>query len=95
MAEERDDPVPTDDPRQTETSDQNAEDSHPGTSPAAGRAGDGGPSPDAPDTSHEQEGDPDRRPGTPERRAEKRGRRSSPYAQQTMRTDRTHPLGWG
>ena len=65
MAEERDDPVPTDDPRQTETSDQNAEDSHPGTSPAAGRAGDGAPSPDAPDTSHEQEGDPGQATGNP------------------------------
>ena len=57
MAEERDDPVPTDDPRQTETSDQNAGESHPGTSPGTDEAGDGGPAPDAPSTSHEQEGD--------------------------------------
>jgi hypothetical protein len=54
MAEERDDPVPTDDPRQSETSDQNAEESHPGTSPS-----DGGPSPGAPSTSGEDEGSPD------------------------------------
>ena len=32
MAEERDDPVPTEDPRQTETSDQNAEENPAGTS---------------------------------------------------------------
>ena len=29
MAEEREDPVPTDDPRHAEQSDQNAEESHP------------------------------------------------------------------
>ena len=38
MAEERDDPVPTDDPRQTETSDQNAEESPPGRGARLGRA---------------------------------------------------------
>ena len=57
MAQERDDPVPTDDPRHTETSDQNAEESHAGSAPGRGDSGDSGPSPDAPGTSHDQEGD--------------------------------------
>jgi hypothetical protein len=65
MAEERDDPVPTEDPRQTETSDQNAEDSQPGTAPGGHEPGDAGPSPDAPDTSHEEEGDPGQATGNP------------------------------
>ena len=65
MAEERDDPVPTEDPRQTEASDQNAEEGQPGASPGAGEPGDRGPSPDAPGTSHEQEGDPGQATGNP------------------------------
>jgi hypothetical protein len=65
MAEERDDPVPTEDPRQSDTSDQNTEESQPGTSPSAGRPGDDGPSPDAPSTSHEQEGDAGQATGNP------------------------------
>jgi hypothetical protein len=65
MAEERDDPVPTEDPRQSDTSDQNTEESQPGTSPSAGRPGDAGPSPDAPSTSHEQEGDAGQATGNP------------------------------
>jgi hypothetical protein len=66
MAEERDDPVPTDDPRQTATSDQNAEESHPGASPATREPGDGGRSSDAPSTSHEQEGDAGQATGNPD-----------------------------
>jgi hypothetical protein len=49
MSEERD-PFPTEDPREKGESDQNAEES---------------PSPDAPDTSHEDEGDPDQATGNP------------------------------
>ena len=68
MAEERDDPVPTEDPRQTETSDQNAEESPPGTAPRLRPSpGDNGPSPDAPSTSHEEEGDPGQATGNPRR----------------------------
>jgi hypothetical protein len=66
MADERDDPVPTDDPRQTETSDQNAEESHAGSAPGRGEPGDRGPSPDAPGTSHEQEGDAGQATGNPD-----------------------------
>ena len=66
MAEQREDPVPTDDPRQSETSDQNAEESQLGTSPGSGRPGDDGPSPDAPSTSHEEEGDPGQATGNPD-----------------------------
>jgi hypothetical protein len=66
MAEERDDPVPTDDPRHRETSDQNAEESHPGAGPGSAERGDGGPSPDAPDTSHEEEGDAGQATGNPD-----------------------------
>ena len=66
MAEERDDPVPTEDPRQSETSDQNAEESQPGTAGSAGRPADDGPSPDAPSTSHEQEGDAGQATGNPD-----------------------------
>jgi hypothetical protein len=66
MAEERDDPVPTDDPRHTETSDQNAEESHAGSAPGRGDSGDSGPSPDAPGTSHEQEGDAGQATGNPD-----------------------------
>jgi hypothetical protein len=65
MAEERDDPVPTEDPRQTEASDQNAEENQTGTSPGAGEPGARGPSPDAPGTSHEEEGDPGQATGNP------------------------------
>jgi hypothetical protein len=66
MAEEREDPVPTDDPRDAETSDQNAEESHPGAGPGSAEPGDGGPSPDAPATSHEQEGDAGQATGNPD-----------------------------
>jgi hypothetical protein len=69
MAEERDDPVPTDDPRDSETSEQNAEQTHPGAAPATaerGDGGDGGRTPDAPSTSHEQEGDAGQATGNPD-----------------------------
>jgi hypothetical protein len=66
MAEERDDPVPTEDPRDTETSEQNAEESHPGASRGTDERGDSGPSPDAPGTSHEQEGDAGQATGNPD-----------------------------
>jgi hypothetical protein len=37
---------------------QNAEEGpHPGAGPGASKPGDSGPSPDAPDTSHDEEGD--------------------------------------
>jgi hypothetical protein len=65
MADEREDPVPTEDPRQTETSDQNAEESSTGAGSGPDRRGDRGPSPDAPDTSHDDEGDPGQATGNP------------------------------
>ena len=65
MAEQREDPVPTEDPRQSETSDQNAEESQPGTSPGSGRPGDDGPSPDAPARRTRRRATPGRRPGIP------------------------------
>jgi hypothetical protein len=64
MAEERE-PFPTEDPRETSRSDQNAEENPAGTNPREGGAADSGPSPDAPDTSHEDEGDPDQATGNP------------------------------
>jgi hypothetical protein len=58
MADERDDPVPTEDPRETGVSEQNAEEGpHPGAGPGSATPGDRGPSPDAPGTSHDEEGD--------------------------------------
>ena len=66
MADERDDSVPTEDPRQTGVSGQNAEEGpHPGAEPGASKPGDTGPSPDAPDTSHDEEGDPGQATGNP------------------------------
>ena len=53
-------------PATTETSDQNAEESHPGAGPGSGEPRDSGPSPDAPDTSHEQEGDAGQATGNPD-----------------------------
>jgi hypothetical protein len=64
MAEERE-PFPTEDPRAKGTSDQNAEESPPGAAPREGEPGDRGESPDAPETSHEQEGDPGQATGNP------------------------------
>ena len=66
MPEERKDPLPTDDPRGAETTDQNAAESHPGAAPGAAEPGDSGPSPDAPDTSDEQEGDAEQATGNPD-----------------------------
>ena len=66
MADERDDPVPTDDPRQTGVSDQNAEEGpHPGAGSGSAAPGDGGPAPQAPDTSHEEEGGAGQATGNP------------------------------
>jgi hypothetical protein len=61
MADDRE-PFPTEDPREKGASDQNTEEQ-----PAAGegRPADAGPSPDAPDTSHEEEGDPGQATGNP------------------------------
>jgi hypothetical protein len=64
MAEERE-PFPTEDPREKGTSDQNTEENPAGTAPREGEPGDRGASPDAPDTSHEQEGDPGQATGNP------------------------------
>ncbi|MGZ6673755.1 MAG: hypothetical protein ACXVFM_15545 [Solirubrobacteraceae bacterium] len=66
MADERDDPVPTEDPRQAGVSEQNAEEGpHPGARPGSAEPGDSGPSPDAPGTSHDEEGDPGQATGNP------------------------------
>lgn len=66
MAEERDDPVPTEDPRRTGVSEQNAEEGpHPDAGPASAEAGDSRSSPDAPDTSHDDEGGPEQATGNP------------------------------
>jgi hypothetical protein len=66
MADERDDPVPTEDPRETGVSDQNAEEGpHPAAGPGSADPGDTGPSPDAPGTSHDEEGEPGQATGNP------------------------------
>ena len=65
MADEREDPVPTEDPRKTETSDQNTEESHPGAGAGSAGRGDDGPPTDAPDTSHDEESDPGQATGNP------------------------------
>jgi hypothetical protein len=66
MADEHDDSVPTEDPRQTAVSGQNAEEGpHPGAGPGASKPGDSGPSPDAPGTSHDEEGDAGQATGNP------------------------------
>ena len=66
MAEERDDPVPTEDPRRTGVSEQNAEEGpHPDAGTGSAEPGDSGPSPDAPGTSHDGEGDPEQATGNP------------------------------
>jgi hypothetical protein len=64
MAEERD-PFPTEDPREKGASDQNTEENPDAVAPRQGDAADRGPSPDAPDTSHEDEGDPGQATGNP------------------------------
>jgi hypothetical protein len=61
MSEERA-PFPTEDPREKGESDQNTEEN---PSSGEGRPADSGPSPDAPDTSHEDEGDPGQATGNP------------------------------
>jgi hypothetical protein len=55
----------SEDPRDTSTSDQNAEENPAGATPREGEPGDRGPSPAAPRTSHEEEGDPDQATGNP------------------------------
>lgn len=66
MADERDDPVPTDDPRETGVSEQNAEEGpHPGAGSGSAKPDDSGLSPDAPDTSDEDEGEPGQATGNP------------------------------
>ena len=66
MAEERDDPVPTEDPRRTGVSEQNAEEGpHPDAGPGSAEAGDSGPSPDAPGTSHDHEDGHEQATGNP------------------------------
>jgi hypothetical protein len=62
MAEERE-PFPTEDPREKGASDQNTEEDAGETAPREGRLADRGP--DAPDTSHEEEGDPGQATGNP------------------------------
>jgi hypothetical protein len=61
MSEERA-PFPTEDPRDKGESDQNTEEN---PSSGEGRPADSGPSPHAPDTSHEDEGDPGQATGNP------------------------------
>jgi hypothetical protein len=61
MSEERA-PFPTEDPRDKGESDQNTEEN---PSSGEGRPADSGPSPDAPDTSHEDEDDPGQATGNP------------------------------
>jgi hypothetical protein len=58
-------PFPTEDPRETGTSDQNTEENPAGTTPRQGRPADSGPSPDAPETSHDEEGDAEQATGNP------------------------------
>jgi hypothetical protein len=63
MSEERD-PFPTEDPREKGVSDQNAEENPGEGSPPESRP-DRGRSPDAPGTSHDEEGDPGQATGNP------------------------------
>jgi hypothetical protein len=65
MPEEERAPFPTEDPREKGVSDQNAEEHPDGATGREGRPADRGPSPDAPDTSHEDEGDPGQATGNP------------------------------
>jgi hypothetical protein len=66
MADERDDAVPTEDPREAGVSGQNAEEGpHPEAGPGASKPGDSGPSPDAPDTSRDEDGDSGQATGNP------------------------------
>ena len=67
MGSEERDPTPTEDPRTLGESDQNAEEGHDeaGTGREGGRADDQG-TPDAPDTSHEREGDAGQATGNPD-----------------------------
>jgi hypothetical protein len=66
MGSEEDDPTPTEDPRKLGESDQNAEEGHESTARRqGGRDGDEG-TPDAPDTSHEREGDAGQATGNPD-----------------------------
>jgi hypothetical protein len=64
MAEERE-PFPTEDPRQATTSDQNTEENPEAVNPRDGEPADRGPSPDALDTSKEEEGDAGQATGNP------------------------------
>ena len=66
MAEERKDPVPDDDPRDAETSDQNAEESHPGAGRAPASRATAAHRPTRPTPSHEQEGDAGQATGNPD-----------------------------
>jgi hypothetical protein len=61
MAEERE-PFPTEDPREKGASDQNTEEN---PTSQEGRPTDDGPSPDAPDRSHVEEGEPGQATGNP------------------------------
>jgi hypothetical protein len=61
MADERD-PFPTEDPREKGASDQNTEE---GPNEGDGRPADAGRTPDAPETSHEEEGDSGQATGNP------------------------------
>jgi hypothetical protein len=61
MADERD-PFPTEDPREKGVSDQNTEEQ---PAEGEGRPADDDRAPDAPDTSHAEEGDPDQSTGNP------------------------------
>jgi hypothetical protein len=55
----------TEDPRERSTSDQNTEENPAGATPREGEPADSGPSPEAPSTSHEDEGDPGQATGNP------------------------------
>jgi hypothetical protein len=65
VMEERE-PFPTEDPRQTGTSDQNAEENPEPTTPREGGGRDGDAERDAPGTSHDEEGDPGQATGNPD-----------------------------
>jgi hypothetical protein len=57
---------PTEDPRESSASDQNAEENPSPTAPREGEMGDRGSSPDPPDSSHDEEGEPGQATGNPD-----------------------------
>ena len=66
MADERDDPIPTEDPRQKDVSGQNAEEGPDATTgPGSAKPDDSAESPNVPGTSDDEDGDAGQATGNP------------------------------